>query len=162
MNTGEILRTVGHRPFPLPRAPWVMTQIWHHVLFAHWPLAPELLRPLLPPALPLDLFDGQGWVSITPLYMTHVLPRGLPPLPYVSQSLEINVRTYVRVQGIPGVYFLSLDASNALAALFARLIFHLPYFTARMRLRRPGGDFHYESHRLHSPADAGAFCATCR
>lgn len=162
MNTSEILRAVEHRPFPLPHAPWVMTQIWHHLLFAHWPLAPEVLRPLLPPGLPLDLFDGQCWVSITPLYMTHVCPRGLPPLPYLSQTAEINVRTYVQIEGIPGVYFFSLDASNPLAVLFARLIFRLPYFTARIRLQRRGGDFHFQSQRLHSQTASGAFTATYR
>ena len=84
MNTREILHTVEHRPFPLPGGPWVMTQIWHHLLFAHWPVAPDVLRPLLPPALQLDLFDGQCWVGITPFYMTHVCPCGLPPLLYIS------------------------------------------------------------------------------
>ena len=73
MNTSEILHTVGHRPFPLPGSPWVMKQIWNHLLFAHWPLAPQILRPLLPPALPLDLFEGQCWVSITPFYMMSAL-----------------------------------------------------------------------------------------
>jgi uncharacterized protein len=162
VNTKEILHTVGHRPFPLPSSPWVMTQIWNHLLFAHWPIAPEVLRPLLPPALPLDLFDGQSWVGITPFYMTHVCPRGLPPLPYLSQSAEINVRTYVLVENIPGIYFFSLDANNPLAAWLARMIFHLPYFVACMRIQRKGGSFHYYSQRIHSYAPSGVFSATYR
>ena len=139
-----------------------MTQIWNHLLFAHWPIAPEVLRPLIPPVLPLDLFDGQCWVGITPFYMTHVCPRGLPPLPYLSQSGEINVRTYVIVENIPGVYFFSLDANNPLAARLARMIFHLPYFTARIRIQRKDGSFHYSSQRIPSQAASAAFCARYR
>lgn len=139
-----------------------MTQIWNHLLFAHWPIAPEVLRPLLPPALPLDLFGGQSWVGITPFYMTHVCPRGLPPLPYLSQSAEINVRTYVLVENIPGIYFFSLDANNPLAAWLARMIFHLPYFVACMRIQRKGGSFHYYSQRIHSYTPSGVFSATYR
>jgi uncharacterized protein YqjF (DUF2071 family) len=162
VNTREILHTVGHRPFPLPGGPWVMTQIWNHLLFAHWPIPPEALRPLIPPVLPLDLFDGQCWVGIAPFYMTHVCPRGLPPFPYLSQFGEINVRTYVIVQNIPGVYFFSLDANNPIAVWLARMIFHLPYFTARIRIQRKGDSFHYYSQRTHSPAHSEAFSATYR
>src|SRR5437764_9602667 len=162
MNTREIIHTVEHRPFPLPSSPWVMNQIWNHLLFAHWPIAPEVLHPLLSPALPLDLFDGQCWVGITPFYLTHVCPRGLPPLLYLSQSAEINVRTYVLVENIPGVYFFSLDANNPLAAWFARLIFHLPYFVACFCIQRKGGSFHYESQRSQPHAPCGAFSAMYR
>jgi uncharacterized protein YqjF (DUF2071 family) len=94
--------------------------------------------------------------------MTHVCPRGLPPLPYLSQSREINVRTYVIVENIPGVYFFSLDANNPIAVWLARMIFHLPYFNARIRIQRKGGSFHYYSQRTHSPAHSGVFSATYR
>src|SRR5438874_2709059 len=103
MNTKEILQTVHHRPFPLPGGPWVMTQIWHRLLFAHWPIALDVLRPLVPSELPLDTFEGHCWVSISPFYMTHVRPRGLPSVPRISQFPELNVRTYVIFQDIPGV-----------------------------------------------------------
>lgn len=54
----EILRVKGDRPWPYPRHPWVMTQTWHDLLFAHWPVAPAAMRALVPPAFPLDLFYG--------------------------------------------------------------------------------------------------------
>jgi uncharacterized protein YqjF (DUF2071 family) len=114
------------------------------------------------PALPLDLFEGQCWVGLTPFYMTHISPGRLPPLPYLSQSEEINVRTYVIVENIPGVYFFSLDASNPLAAWGARMIFHLPYFPACIHIQHEGGSIRYESQRIHSHAPSGAFSATYR
>ena len=61
-----------------------------------------------------------------PFRMTNVAPRGVPALPWVSAFPELNVRTYVRVGGRPGVYFFSLDAGNPVAVGVARVMAHLP------------------------------------
>src|SRR5579885_1895353 len=119
MNAKAILLDVAHRPYPLPTGPWIMTQSWHELLFAHWPFAPETLRPLVPPALSLDIFEGQAWVGVVPFRMTNVHPRLTQSVPGLSQFVEMNVRTYVTVNGIPGVYFFSLDASNRIAVRLA-------------------------------------------
>ncbi|MGH7129980.1 MAG: DUF2071 domain-containing protein, partial [Planctomycetaceae bacterium] len=55
------MRQRCERPWPVPDGPWVMTQRWHDLLFMHWPLAPQVLRPLVPAALPLDTYDGRAW-----------------------------------------------------------------------------------------------------
>ena len=112
MDTTAILKTVEHRPWPLPDKLWVMTQIWHELLFAHWPIEPSVLRAIVPFMLPLDTFGGQCWVGIVPFHMTQVRPRLVPPVTSMSSFVELNVRTYVTLHGIPGVYFFSLDASN--------------------------------------------------
>jgi uncharacterized protein YqjF (DUF2071 family) len=162
MNTTAILQTVAHRPWPLPARPWIMTQIWHELLFAHWPVAPEALRPLVPSALPLDTFADQAWVGVVPFRMSHVRPRWVPALPGLSQLVELNVRTYVSVNGKPGVYFFSLDASSRIAVAAARTVFHLPYFHAAMRSRRAGDTIHYRSHRTHRGASPAEYTATYR
>lgn len=162
MNTREILQTVDHRPFPLPKGPWVMTQIWHRLLFAHWPLPLDVVRPLVPSLLPLDTFKGQCWVSIAPFSMTFVRPRGIPPVPKISQLHEINVRTYVTHQKMPGVYFFSLDADNPLAVVLARAMAHLPYFHAQMSCDVSEEEIHYSSHRSHPGRPPADFVATYR
>ncbi|MFL5624434.1 MAG: YqjF family protein [Ktedonobacteraceae bacterium] len=162
MDTKAILGKVDHRPFPMPGGPWIMTQIWNTLLFAHWPLAPEILRPLVPSVLPLDTFDRQCWVGLTPFYMTHVRPRGFPPIPRLSQFPEMNVRTYVVVHGIPGVYFFSLDAGNPLAVALARALFHLPYYHAGMSCKRAGEIIHYRSWRAQLCARPAEFVARYR
>jgi uncharacterized protein YqjF (DUF2071 family) len=162
MDTRTILQAVEHRPFPPPRGPWVMTQIWHTLLFAHWPLAPAALRPLVPPVLPLDTFDGQAWISIVPFAMTYLRPRGFPAIPLLTESLEINVRTYVIHRGIPGVYFFSLDANNPLAVAVARTLVHLPYFPARMHCRPIGDGIHYRTRRVSFGSPSAEFVATYR
>jgi uncharacterized protein YqjF (DUF2071 family) len=116
----SILKDVAHRPWKMPESPWVMTQTWRDLLFAHWPVDSRLLRSKIPAAFPLDLFDGVAWVGVVPFRMTNVAPRGVPSLPGISEFPELNVRTYVRVGDKPGVYFFSLDAANSLAVRAAR------------------------------------------
>jgi hypothetical protein len=142
-----IINEVRHRPWPLPTGPWIMTQSWHDLLFAHWPVATDVLREQIPPGLELDLFDQQAWVGIIPFHMTNVAPRGVPALPWVSAFPELNVRTYVRYKGRPGIYFFSLDAANPLAVTVARTMFHLPYFTATMTAGLDGEWVRYCSQR---------------
>src|SRR5829696_3897614 len=94
-----ILNDLAHRPWPMPARPWVMTQTWHDLLFAHWPVSAAALARIVPSAFALDLFDGQAWLGIVPFYMTNVAPRGVPALPGISSFPELNVRTYVQVGG---------------------------------------------------------------
>jgi uncharacterized protein len=149
----HILELTAHRPWPMPSRPWIMTQSWHDLLFAHWPVDAGQLRSLLPAGLSLDLYDGQAWVGIVPFEMTNVAPRGVPALPLVSAFLELNVRTYVTMQEKPGIYFFSLDADSTLAVTLARTLFGLPYFGAEMEVRRDAAGIHFRSARVSSPAE---------
>jgi uncharacterized protein YqjF (DUF2071 family) len=77
----------------------------------------------------------------------------------LSESHELNVRTYVHLDGVPGVWFFSLDAENAAAVLAARVGFHLPYFRARMSLERRDRTVYFSSRRVGrraAPAEFGA------
>src|SRR5450631_1211350 len=138
-----VLQSLSHRPWPLPTGPWVMAQSWHDLLFAHWPVEPESLKELVPPQLPLDIFDGRAWVGVIPFRMSGIRARGLPPLPGLSRFPELNVRTYVTLDGKPGVYFFSLDAANLPAVLTARKFYSLPYFHARMSSQGIDGRIDY-------------------
>ena len=149
-----ILEVTDHRPWPMPGAPWLMTQSWHDLLFAHWPVDAEALRGRIPAAFELDMFDGQAWVAVVPFRMTNVAPRGVPALPWLSAFPELNVRTYVRAGGKPGVYFFSLDATNPVAVSIARTFVHLPYFSAVMTLDERDGWIHYDSRRTVPAATA--------
>src|SRR5882672_8440647 len=101
----EILGETAHRPWPLPRGPWVMAQAWHDLLFAHWPISVERMRAAVPRGLELDTFDGRAWLGIVPFRMTGVRVRWTPSLPRISAFPELNVRTYVRCGDRPGVLF---------------------------------------------------------
>jgi hypothetical protein len=148
-----VLNAVAHRPWPLPSGPWLMKQVWHDLLFAHWPISPDAMRTLVPSQLTLDTFDNQAWVGVVPFHMSGIRKRGLPAFPGLSRFPELNVRTYVIYDGKPGVYFLSLDAANLPAVLAARKFYHLPYFHASMSSREVGGDIHYFSRRNEGSAE---------
>jgi uncharacterized protein YqjF (DUF2071 family) len=124
-----------------------MTQSWHDILFAHWPIEPDVLRAHIPASLPLDVFDGRTWIGVIPFHMTNVGPRGVPSLPGVSAFPELNVRTYVTLDGKPGVYFFSLDAASTLAVLGARMVFRLPYYRAAMAVHTGTRRVTYRSAR---------------
>ena len=130
-----------------------MEQVWHDLLFAHWPLEAERLRPLVPSELTLDTFEGRAWVGVVPFRMSGIRGHGLPPLPGWSRFPELNVRTYVTYEGKPGVYFFSLDAANRAAVCTARRFYHLPYFFARMTCEAEGDWIVYDSQRHRSHAE---------
>jgi uncharacterized protein YqjF (DUF2071 family) len=152
-DPNTLLAHTAHRPWPVPDRPWRMTQSWHDLLFAHWPLEPGALRGKVPASLPLDLFDGHAWIGVIPFRMTNVGARGMPSLPTVSAFPELNVRTYVTLNGKPGVFFLSLDAASTLAVIGARTMFHLPYYRAEMAVHAGTRRVTYRSVR-RSPVSA--------
>ena len=129
-----------------------MTQTWHDLLFAHWPLPAETVRAAVPAELELDTVGGSAWLGVVPFRMTGIRLRGLPPIPGTAAFPELNMRTYVRRGGRAGVWFFSLDAANALAVAAARRWFHLPYFRARMTCDPAGEGVRYESVRTHRGA----------
>jgi uncharacterized protein YqjF (DUF2071 family) len=157
MNNRGIINKTEHRPYDLPTGTWVMKQIWRDLLFAHWPVKANELKPFIPHGLELDLWDGEPWISIVPFLMSGIRFRGLPPIPFTSRFLELNVRTYVTCRGKPGVYFFSLDATNRLAVETARALFHLPYMKARMSLERAGNIIRYTSNRIDQRGRSAAF-----
>ena len=160
VGADSILFATAHRPWPAPMAPWVMTQRWNDLLFLHYSLAPEALRPLVPETLTLDTYQQRAWVSITPFWINHLRPPGVPSLPWVSHFAELNVRTYVTRDGKPGVYFFSLDASNLSAVWGARMFYRLPYWHASMKVKGRGGlRIEYASKRQHGPKPAELRCS---
>lgn len=138
----------------MPAAPWIGTQSWHNLLFAHWRVDASALRMIVPPVFELDLFDNEAWVGVVPFYMTNVGLRATPSLPWVSAFPELNVRTYVRLEDRPGVYFFSLDAARALAVATARALLNLPYYRAAMSVdvRRDGVVYHSARRDSHPAA----------
>ena len=125
-------------------------QRWRDLLFLHWPVPLDALRPLVPRGLEIDSFAGESYVSLIPFEIIESRPEGAPRV-MASHFLETNVRTYVRdADGEPGVYFFSLEASSLLAVTVARLLFGLPYFHAAMCMRREGAEIQYTSRRRGS------------
>lgn len=121
-------------PEPVRRA--VMVQQWRDLAYLHWRYPVDEVKALLPAGLEVDTFDGSAWVGLIPFSMRNIgLPR-LPAVPYLGSFPEVNVRTYVRHNGVPGVWFFSLDVNRLLPAFVARTTYFLPYCWGSARNER--------------------------
>ncbi|HEX8100349.1 MAG TPA: DUF2071 domain-containing protein [Actinomycetota bacterium] len=126
----------------------VMIHRWDRLALVHHPYDPEVIQRLLPSDLQVDTFDGAGWVGIVPFRLSVRLPAWSPAVPWLSTTLETNVRTYVRgPDGRRGIFFFSLDVSRLLAALVAGTWYRIPYRWARLRFERRGSVIRYQSLR---------------
>jgi uncharacterized protein YqjF (DUF2071 family) len=140
-----------------------MAMRWHDLLFAHWRVAVDTLRPLVPEPFEIETFDGTAWLGVVPFRMSGVRPRVLPPMPGISAFPEVNVRTYVSFGGHRGVWFLSLDAADRLAVEVARRVFRLPYYRAEMTCTlEQDGWVTYASRRTDPLGEGAAFSGRYR
>jgi uncharacterized protein len=132
----------------------VLHQNWHHLLFLHWEIPPQALQELVPSRLTIDTHEGKAYVGLIPFTITGVRAELTPPLPWISSFHEVNVRTYVRLDGgDPGVWFFSLDASSSLAVAAARAMYHLPYFDADIDFDIGSFESHRTDRRGQRPAN---------
>jgi uncharacterized protein YqjF (DUF2071 family) len=138
------------------RRPWLV-QSWRDLTFLHWPVAPAVVAPLLPPGTRPDTLDGVTYAGLIGFRMVGLgLLRG-PGLPYLGTFCETNVRLYsVDGQGRRAVVFRSLDAARLLPVLTARVTLRLPYHWSRMRLTRDGDVLTYTGRRLWPGHATGA------
>ena len=140
---------VRHRPKGQP----VMHQDWGKLLFIHWRIEESILRPHIPDSLEIDTYGDSAWIAITPFTMWDIraFPPFVPPVPGLDSMHELNVRTYVHYNGVPGVWFFSLDANSRAAVLGARTFFHLPYYNAEIEMQGKK-KVKYRLDRLDEPA----------
>ena len=143
-----LLQNTSHRPWPLPAYPWGWSQNWSDLAFAHYRMPRRELRPLIPEGVKLQEFDGSAWVAVVPFQLGNVRRRGLPWLPLMPSFPELNLRTYVEVEGKAGVWFFSLDAQSWPIVIGGRLQFSLPYHYASIRFTEGKDGFDFQSARL--------------
>lgn len=129
-----------------------LTTVARGVLFAHWSVEPDALRRHVPEPLVLDTHEGDAWLGVLTFEVTEARPRALPPgLAPTRPFGQVNLRTYVRYDDQPGVYFLTLDAGTRLGAAALGTALGLPCYRARTTVRGADGD-HVE---FRSRRDAG-------
>src|SRR5215510_9722322 len=141
---------IRHRPDGQP----LMHQTWGKLLFMHWRIDEKQLRPILPAKLEIDIFDGTAWIGIIPFTMWDIraFPPFMPALPVLNAMHELNVRTYVHYDRVPGVWFFSLDCNSAAAVMAARTVYHLPYFNADIELEQESNTINYQLILFDGPA----------
>jgi uncharacterized protein len=140
-------------------APWVLEMVWHDVCFAHWRADGERLERRLPPGVTLDRHLGDAWLTVVPFRMSGIHARFMPTMPGFASVPEINLRTYVRVGNVRGVWFFSLDAASPLVVRSARMTTALPYFDARIKTSEDAARISYASERTSRNVAEGCFRA---
>jgi uncharacterized protein YqjF (DUF2071 family) len=151
MNYPRIDRiSIRQRPEGLP----IILQSWNKLLFMHRRVPVEALLDIIPERLEIDTYGDTAWIGITPFTVEDARPPFLPPIPWLSDFHEINVRTYVHLDGVPGVWFFSLDANSLAAVAGAQALFHLPYRYADISMEHHDDRIDYSSHRTDESSPA--------
>jgi uncharacterized protein YqjF (DUF2071 family) len=136
---------------------------WRDLLFAHWSVRPETVEAELPEGVAVDTYEGDAYLGVVPFVMADIRPRGVP---FGLSFGELNLRTYVTVDGEPGVYFFNLDANDRLGVRMARRLFRLPYYRAEMDVEAAGRGadrrVEFRSRRRTPDAPAVRFDASYR
>lgn len=125
-------RMLSRRGEPLFLADWVDT------LMVHFEVDPIALQQATP--FPIDLFNSRAFVSLVFFTMRRMRPRlGGFIGEWLMRSLAthefLNVRTYVKCDGEPGICFVAEWLPNALSVRIGPTAFGLPYRLGRMNYR---------------------------
>jgi len=108
---------------------------WERALFIHYEADPEMLQRQIP--FELDLRECSAFVSAVAFSMRRLRPsfggklaeRLLRP---IANHEFLNVRTYVRHNGRPGIYFLAEWVNNRVSLLLGPGTYGLPYRFGRI------------------------------
>lgn len=109
---------------------------WDRAVFLHYEADPCLLQHQVP--FRLDLRDGRAFVSIVAFTLLRMRPRiggrlGEWLFKPIASHEFLNVRTYVRHAGEPGIFFLAEWLSNPLSVHLGPRTFGLPYRFGHLR-----------------------------
>jgi uncharacterized protein len=108
---------------------------WDRAVFIHYEADPAALQRDVPFAL--DLRNGRAFVSVVAFTLSRMRPRiggriGKWLFKPIATHEFLNVRTYVRHHGEPGIYFLAEWLSNPLSVRLGPRTFGLPYHFGRL------------------------------
>jgi uncharacterized protein YqjF (DUF2071 family) len=109
---------------------------WDEAVMIHYEVDRAALQRSVP--FPLDLHDGRAFVSLVAFTLRRMRPkRGGRLAEWLLKPIAthefLNVRSYVRVNGEPGIFFLAEWLSNAISVPLGPPVFGLPYRYGRIR-----------------------------
>lgn len=111
---------------------------WEQLLMIHYRVDPDSLQDLVP--FKLDRYDQSAWISLVAFTLRDMRPRWFGPLgarlfkPIATQNF-LNLRTYVKVRGENGIFFLAEWLTNRVSVILGPIVFGLPYRYGRIRYR---------------------------
>ena len=111
---------------------------WERALFIHYEIDAEILQRELP--FELDLRNGKACVSLVAFTMRDMRPRAGGKIAAwlfkpVATHAFLNLRTYVKHGGEPGICFLTEWLSSRLSVALGPPVYGLPYRFAKINYR---------------------------
>ncbi|HYL22057.1 MAG TPA: DUF2071 domain-containing protein [Gemmatimonadales bacterium] len=111
-----------------------LTARWSDIVLLSFEAPEDLIRRYIPPHVEPDRWDGRTHVSLVALYMRDVRVMGWR-IPGFGAHPQVNFRTYVRVAGEPGVWFMRQLVPSRLIAAVGRLRYDEPFWPTPIRRR---------------------------
>jgi uncharacterized protein YqjF (DUF2071 family) len=130
----------------------VFKQVYEHLLLVHWPVPEETLRDTLPDGLEPVSFEGRYWVGHDVYLGTHGRLLQLPLPPGFDTSPVVTLRTIVDVEGVRGLFLLSMDLPGAVIAGLQRSSLQLRSHDARVKIEEESGEVQVECQRADGEA----------
>ncbi|WOO40023.1 DUF2071 domain-containing protein [Rubellicoccus peritrichatus] len=117
------------KPFPLFYADW------EDLLMVHFAVTPEVIQGQVP--FHLDTFEGEAFVTFVAFRQTHLRFAEYGPWAKaltwpVDGHAFLNIRTYVKHEGLSAIFFMTEYINNALARIIGPLLYGLPYHLAKI------------------------------
>jgi uncharacterized protein YqjF (DUF2071 family) len=112
------------------RIPVFLKAEWRWLAMLNYRVTPELVAPLLPKGLAVDVRHGETFISVLGFRFINARVLGFP-IPFHTDFDEVNLRFYVRreVAGETrrGVVFVKEIVPRSAVALVARTMYNEPY-----------------------------------
>ena len=109
-----------------------MSQNWEDLVMLHYRVNPAIIQGRLPDDLEVDTYEDEAWISVVAFRLSNLLIRPISWLKW-SDFWELNLRTYIRdKKGRKGVWFFSLDSTDPIGVIGARMLYGLPYNNAHI------------------------------
>ncbi len=133
-------------------------QDWRDLLFLHWQCDKNEIQKTLPPGLYVDTFEGNAFITIASFSMTKLKLLCLPQIPGLKKFFEVNLRTYVYDKnGIPGVWFYSLDIDSVIFSNLGKYFFSLPYFYSDLSQEIRDNEIIFKGNRYENQSPSMEF-----
>lgn len=140
----------------LKRHPISISAFFRHSLVLTYALPPEILEPLLPKGLVLDLFRGHAFLAIALVQTERLRPSFLPALmgqDFFLSGYRVFTRLDKAAQSKRGLRILRSDTDRRRMACVGNLLTHYNYRLCETELKTTSGELHWTIRTPRGEAD---------
>ena len=140
----------------LKRHPIPISAFFRHSLVLTYALPPEILQPLLPKGLVLDLFRGHAFLAIALVQTERLRPSFLPAVmgqDFFLSGYRIFTRLDNAAQSKRGLRILRSDTDRRRMACAGNLLTHYNYRLCETELKTTSGELHWTIRTPRAEAD---------